>query len=848
MALGSLGKLFVELGVDTAALEKGLDKAKGNISGLGAAFQKHGKVIGASLTAAGVGLTALTGASMKTNAALGTTALQLGMSTNEMRALAIETANVTFPLSEVQASFDLLTRAGMTNADQIAISATAFDTLGDAIGLPASEVTKSLIPAFNAFGIPLQEAAAHTDTFTHLMRNTTVELSDFSSMLNYLAADLGTMDISMVESVAVMEALADMGIQGSAATREFRTAVSGADGDITLFYEALGLTAAEVAVYADDIESATGMTQEFADAQNQQFSTMDKIKHAVSEATLKYGSLLEPLEALGPVMMGLGPMMMLMATVQWGALIPALTAHAVAAWAAIAPYLVIIAPILAVIAILAILEAKFGLVTKTIGFMADVFAPVIGGLKSFLGIAGEAADAAGDLAWGVEEEARLMGTAEIAADALAEAQKRVADSAEEVDTLTSAYEELQGAISDVLGLTEDVDDQARAVEHAVFGLEDAEKKYAEAVAEHGINSDEAARADLRRRDAVDRLDDAQKKQIALTEELADADTKKQGILTANNADSLADLETILNNKKAQHEHYQDQEITAHTAHNETIADLEKHRADMEIAAQKEMAEKSGIVWADALLVVLGPVGVLIGVLKKLEDKWGLVTKTTDVARTVFENLSEWLSGAVQNAIGITIGFIEGLGDKLLFVLGPVGAVIYAFRHWDEIVAIVGSVFGRIFGFIAGLDRRFRDAGKAIMVALANGILSGISNAVDAVKEAAAKVMDYFPFSDAKKGPLSNITASGAALMTTFEKGIASSSIDLSHSVEHILPAPTGISAATPKPAVAGASTTTNSSSVSMGDVNLSSDYNFETLMRDINSYQAQQRTQRGVVG
>jgi len=518
------------------------------------------------MTAAGIGIMALTDSSMKTNAALGTTALQLGITTEEMRGLAIETANVTFPLAEVQASFDLLARAGMENADNIAATATAFDTLGDAIGLPASEVTKSLIPAFNAFNIPLADAAKHTDTFTHLMRNTTVELSDFSSMLNYLAADLGTMDISMTQSVAVMEALAGKGIQGSAATREFRTAVSGAEGDTDKFYEALGLTAAEVAVYTEKIEAADGMTQQYADVQNKQFTTMDKIKHALSEVTLGYGSMLEPIEALGPVMTTLGPIMIMASTMNW--------AHAASAWAAVAPYLAIAAPIIAVIAVLYILEKKFGLITKVINIVTDVLGGLVG----------------------------------------------------------------------------------------------------------------------------------------------------------------------------------------------------------------------------------------------------------------------WLSDEVPKSIDSTIQFVTGLGDKLLFVLGPIGAVIYAFKHWDEIVAIVGSVFKRVFGFIMDLDHKFRDAGKAIMVALANGIISGISGAVDAVKGALGKVRSYLPGSDAKVGPLSDITASGQALMATFEKGIATSRASPAEA----------FAARAPQVSAAGGSVS-NSYSNSFGDVHLSKDYSFMELMADTNRYQQLKRTQRGIV-
>jgi len=603
------------------------------------------------MTVAGVGMMALTDSSMKTNAALGTTAISLGKTKEEMREIALETANVTFPLSEVTASFDLLTRAGMENADNIAVTATAFDTLGDAIGLPASEVTSRLIPAFNAFNIPLEEAAEHTDVFTHLMRNTTVELSDFSGMVNYLAADLDTMDISLEESAAIMEVLADKGIQGSAATREFRTAITSAakapeelakanrdltkaedklievqdkqtlavnkartavaaavgspeklakaearlgevQGKATIaiskaqaavdekkksldaagtsqeaFYDALGITAAEVATYTEEITGAEGMTQQFADAQNEQFTTMDKLKHALSEATLQYGSLLEPVEALGPVMTTLGPIMILASTMNW--------AHAASAWAAVAPYLAIAAPIIAVIAVLYILEKRFGLVTKTIKFVTDVFSDLV----------------------------------------------------------------------------------------------------------------------------------------------------------------------------------------------------------------------------------------------------------------------DWLSDAIPKAIDTTINFVTGLGDNLLFVLGPIGAVIYAFKHWDEIIGIISGVFRRIFDFLMNIDKEFKKAGWNLMIAFANGIISGITKAIDAVKDAVGMVRSYLPGSDAKVGPLSDLTASGAALMTTFEKGIATSSAD---------PA-AAFAARAPQVPAAGGGSTSYSSSVSMGDVNLSSDYNFEALMKDINKHQAQNRTQRGAV-
>ena len=398
--------------------------------------------VGAGMTAAGGAIVMLTDSAKKTNAALGVTALQLGVTKEEMRDLALETTNVTFPLEEVQKSFDLLTRAGMTNKDAIAETATALDTLGDAVGVPASQVTEKLIPAFNAFDIPLEEAGQHTDTLTHLFRNTTVEMSDFSTTVNRLAPDLDLLGIGLDDAAAILEALAAKGVQGSAATREFRTAISQvemaekelatsnvkvaetedklreereklneitadyryelskagddldkqesisrkyekalkdqkekiADTEATLadyrasvgsassgleaFYKELGITSEEVATYKAKINEANGMTQDFADAANEQYGMVDNLKQMWGEWSLKIGSALEPLDGvgavmttLGPIMMGLGPTMTAFSAIQTGTLVPSLAATAAAGWAAIAPWLPLVAAITAVIAI-----------------------------------------------------------------------------------------------------------------------------------------------------------------------------------------------------------------------------------------------------------------------------------------------------------------------------------------------------------------------------------------------------------------------------------------------------------------------------------------------------------------
>jgi phage-related minor tail protein len=367
------------------------DKTEGATKSATERIGKIGMAAGAAMTAIGGAFSAIIASSKGLNAALGVTAMQIGVTQEELRNLALETTNVTFPLEEVQKTFDLLARSGITSTEEMQNIANAFDTLADATGYEASQITEIMIPAFNAFGVELQDAGSYTDMITHLMRNTTISMEDFSSTIDKLSPDIGTMGLTMEQTVAVLEALAEKGVQGSAATREFRTAVSAAKGDQTAFLAALGLTVDQLKPFQEELEGSTGMTKKFADAANQQYTILDKLKQSWSEITLKVGSALTPLEgvsgvmtALGPIMMGIGPIMSAFSAIQAGTVIPTLTAHATAAWAAIAPYLVIIAPIAAVIAILFILEKKFGLVTKIIEIATVAFRGIAEFIKSVL--------------------------------------------------------------------------------------------------------------------------------------------------------------------------------------------------------------------------------------------------------------------------------------------------------------------------------------------------------------------------------------------------------------------------------------------------------------------------------
>lgn len=614
MALGSIGE------VSYSIIAK--DKTAAGLDSAGERARKIGKIAGAAMTGVGIGMIALTDSARKTNATIRTTAIQLGVTAEEMRELTLATTNVTFAIAEVTASFDLLTRAGMTSKEEIAATATAFDTLGDATGKTASQITTMMIPAFNAFGIPLEDAAKHTDTLTHLMRNTTIEMSDFASGLNYLAADIGALGLSMTDYVAMLELMADKGIQGSAATREMRTAVTGADGDLATLYRTLGFTAAEVEVYSIKINEATGLTQQMADAQNTQYGIVDKLKQSMSELTLQYGSLLESVESLGPIFAGMGPVLIALSAGNWS-LATSLKGATVSTWAFTTALLAnpmtwIAIAIVGVTAAVVGLAWHFDLLSDStrdlsteMGVLDDDYLSFTKSISNMQKAATKTEFTFRDLADAfdiafpdtsvvdalttavinqnpiIADYEQLLSEAATTANEFTDAQEALGNSASEVSKLSGAYNDLSRAMDILADSAENISDQERTIEHATWGVKDAQEAYNEAVAEHGSDSDDAARADLRLRDAENALSDAERRHKDLIQGVKDAKLEQSRILEETGTKDLKGLETKLNAEVTKHQEIEES-ITA-------LKQLEKEKRDAIAEARKTYEIK---VWEE----------------------------------------------------------------------------------------------------------------------------------------------------------------------------------------------------------------------------------------------------------
>lgn len=144
--------------------------------------------------------------------------------------------------------------------------------------------------------------------------------------------------------------------------------------------------------------------------------------------------------------------------------------------------------------------------------------------------------------------------------------------------------------------------------------------------------------------------------------------------------------------------------------------------------------------------------------KKVGDAFFGAKDGADKAGVSIETLKK-----IGDVAGRVLGVAFNLGFAPLRLLGS--WIADGLEHFAKMVTIIKS-------YLAG-ELNFFEAGKAIIRTLIDGIKAMAGSLVDTVKGVFTDVRQYLPFSDAKEGPFSQLTASGAAIMQTLGQGIQS---------------------------------------------------------------------------
>jgi len=141
-----------------------------------------------------------------------------------------------------------------------------------------------------------------------------------------------------------------------------------------------------------------------------------------------------------------------------------------------------------------------------------------------------------------------------------------------------------------------------------------------------------------------------------------------------------------------------------------------------------------------------------------------------IGSAVFDFLATPFRWARDVIVGVW-DFIKGIFSAIgRFFNSVATAVVRAFMDLP-LVRTLADVFGSVRSFLSG-DTTFFEAGKRILIALGKGIWSAVTYPFELLKKALGWLRKLLPFSDAETGPLSSLTASGAAILKTLAKGMA----------------------------------------------------------------------------
>jgi len=310
------------MATEVSIIIKGKDLASGAFKKVekagakaGQVLKKNWKEIAAGAAVAGAALEAMGRSAAKNNEALGKLSAATGIQVDELRNLAIETANVTRP---IDLTIDLFKRAkeqGLESAEQLQKFAEVWDTVGDATGENAAELGKASV-ALRGMGIAAGEDEKAMAALGFIMNDTTLSVGEFLQFIDKAGPELREMNIGVNESAAIIGILTnEMGMSARTARTEFIQAVTESDGNLQKLYDTLGINQTQLSNYTQKVNESSDAIQTASDIHAESYTVLQELQHWLSEVTLKHGELLQAASMLAPVMIGLSITVTAMATI-----------------------------------------------------------------------------------------------------------------------------------------------------------------------------------------------------------------------------------------------------------------------------------------------------------------------------------------------------------------------------------------------------------------------------------------------------------------------------------------------------------------------------------------------------
>lgn len=148
---------------------------------------------------------------------------------------------------------------------------------------------------------------------------------------------------------------------------------------------------------------------------------------------------------------------------------------------------------------------------------------------------------------------------------------------------------------------------------------------------------------------------------------------------------------------------------------------------------------------------------------------GIVDSLYNYFVTQFNQIKTFVGGVVSGIVS----FFMGLPGTLGAIASGAASAVY--NGLASMVSMAGGVVSSVVSFFLGLPQQLAtigmNAASGLINALAQGIQNQAAKIVNSVRDMVQKARNLLPGSDAKEGPLSDLTHSGSMLPRTFALGM-----------------------------------------------------------------------------
>lgn len=292
---------------DVEGLESATKELSNETAKSGGIIADNWKEISAGMAIAATGIEKLARGNAENEAGLKRLSHATGIQSDELRAMAIEMSNVTFPLEDVIGLMEVGRKQGLRSAEDLREYAEFWDLVGDATGLSSTTLAENS-NALRSVGIALGEEHKALSAFGYITQETTMDVGDFMGMIQRSNPYIQDMGLSLDDTAALMGALEKQGITGRQAQALFNKSIQEAGGDMSALLQSLGISSAEFYNQSKAVEESSGVIQAYSDITGESFTVTQKIGSAISDLTFKYGEQIHTLSNLVPLISTITPL------------------------------------------------------------------------------------------------------------------------------------------------------------------------------------------------------------------------------------------------------------------------------------------------------------------------------------------------------------------------------------------------------------------------------------------------------------------------------------------------------------------------------------------------------------